>query len=235
MSVLFSGDFTIDAIPPRIAQRVVVRSHYLHRPAPCSHAWGLYLKGELIGCIMYGTPASSSLRAGICGPEHVKDVIELTRLWIDDRGPRNAESFLIGHTLRKVPKEIIVSFADASFGHRGVVYQATNWIYTGLSAKRTDWTIEGSDLHSHTLADAFTSSEIRERFGDDFKLKDRPRKHRYIFFNCSRSRRKVLLAKLRYPVVSYPKGAAVPRLNVEATEHSGMAELLGQSQFGWTK
>ena len=45
--------------------------------------------------------------------------------------------------------------------HIGTVYQATNWIYTGLSAKRTDWVIEGIDKHGQTIADKYTSKELR--------------------------------------------------------------------------
>lgn len=34
---------------------------------------------------------------------------------------------------------ILVSYADSAQGHHGYIYQATNWIYTGISAKRTEW------------------------------------------------------------------------------------------------
>jgi hypothetical protein len=105
-----------------------------------------------------------------------------------------------------VDKEIIVSFAEISAGHVGTVYQATNWIYTGLSAKRTDWTVKGIHKHGQTLSDKYrTAQGMREAFGDDFYLKERPRKHRYVFFNCDRRRKKELLAKLRYPILPYPK------------------------------
>ena len=90
-------------------------------------------------------------------------------------------------------------------GHAGTVYQATNWIYTGLSAKRTNWTIKGEEKHCQTLADKYTSTEIREKYGDRFSLVERPRKHRYVYFNCKGKRRKVLLSKLKYKVLPYPK------------------------------
>src|SRR5690606_12098825 len=90
-------------------------------------------------------------------------------------------------------------------GHFGIVYQATNWIYTGLSAKRTNWTIEGVNLHCQTIADKYTSKEIREKYGEKFKLEDRPRKHRNMCFNCGKIRKKQLLAKLKYRIEPYPK------------------------------
>jgi len=112
---------------------------------------------------------------------------------------------LIGNTIPLVDKEIIVSYAEIQQGHLGVVYQATNWIYTGLSAKRTNWTIEGIDKHCQTIADKYTSVEIREKYGSKFSLVDRPRKHRYVYFNCSKTRKRQLLKKLKYKIEAYPK------------------------------
>lgn len=154
---------------------------------------------------MYGTPSSSSLRAGVAGKEHANNVMELTRLWIDDSTPKNSESYLIGNSIKHCSKEIVVSFADTAQNHLGIVYQATNWLYTGLSAKRTDWTVEGIDKHGHTWADKHTALEMRELYGDKFSLVPRSRKHRYIFVNAKGSRRKELVSLLRYKQEPYPK------------------------------
>jgi hypothetical protein len=198
--------YTVKPISGWMARVVVIEKHYLHRACPISYAFGLFNSDDtLMGVICYGTPSSAPLRAGICGPDEVDNVIELTRLWIDDSVPRNGESYLIGNTIRLVDKQIVVSFAEIGAGHVGTVYQATNWIYTGLSAKRTNWTIEGVNLHSQTLGDKFSADEIRSKFGDAFSLQDRPRKHRYIYFNADKRRKKELMAKLRYPILPYPK------------------------------
>ncbi len=193
------------------AMDVVVKNHYLHRKAPCSFSFGMHCKesDRLVGVIVYGTPSSAPLRRGICGEEESGNVIELTRLWVEDGTPKNAESFLIGNTIKLVNKEIIVSFAEIEQGHLGIVYQATNWIYTGLSAKRTNWTISGVDKHCQTLADKYTAAEIRDKYGDKFSLVPRSRKHRYVFFNCRSNRKKELMRKLKYPILPYPKSLKI--------------------------
>ena len=160
---------------------------------------------RIVGCVIYGTPSSAPLRKGICGIDESFNVLELTRLWIEDDTPKNTESYLIGNTIKLVNKEIIVSYAEIEQGHLGIVYQATNWIYTGLSAKRTNWVIEGIDKHCQTIADKYTSKELKEKYGDKFKKVPRPRKHRYIYFNCNKRRKKELLTKLKYKIESYPK------------------------------
>jgi hypothetical protein len=199
-------DWSVKKIDNATAQEIVVRNHYLHRKAPCSQAFGLFDETDTLkGVVMYGTPSSSALRAGIAGKEHASNVLELTRLWIDDSTPKNSESYLIGNSIKHCEKEIVVSFADTSQNHLGIVYQATNWIYTGLSAKRTDWSVEGIDKHGHTWADKYTAAEMRELFGDRFTLVPRSRKHRYIYLNAKGSRKKELLALLRYEQQPYPK------------------------------
>ena len=202
------NSYYIQSIDYKTAMNAVIEHHYLHRKAPCSFAFGLFNSNSkrLVGVICYGTPSSAPLRKGICGKEEKNNVIELTRLWIEDSIPKNAESFLIGNTIPLVNKEILVSYAEDEQGHKGYVYQATNWIYTGLSAKRTNWTIKGVNKHCQTLADKYTAKEIREKFGDRFSLQPRPRKHRYVYFNCDKKRKKELLKKLHYKIQPYPKG-----------------------------
>lgn len=198
-------NYLIKQITYKNAMDMVIKNHYLHRKAPCSIAFGLFLNEELKGVVCYGTPSSSSLRKGIAGVDNVNNVIELTRLWVNDDVPKNGESYLIGNTLKKCGKEIVVSYADTAQNHLGIVYQATNWIYTGLSAKRTNWTIEGVDKHCQTIADKYTAKEIRELYGDKFSLQPRSRKHRYVYINAKGKRRKELYAQLKYPVFVYPK------------------------------
>ena len=202
-------NYYIEPISYSEAMDLVIANHYLHRRAPCSKAFGLFHRDFLdcMGVITYGVSASSTLLKGICGPEEAGNVYELTRLWVDDSVPRNGESFLIGNTLRMLDKEIIVSYADSAQNHIGVVYQATNWIYTGLSAKFKDPKIKGLEHQHHTTyANGMSNREVVERFGaENVVFVDRPRKHRYVFINASRSRKKQLLKALRYPVLAYPK------------------------------
>jgi hypothetical protein len=200
-------NYSIVQVSYKIAMELVVAEHYLHRKAPCSVAFGLFLGEEIKGVICYGTPSSATLRSGIAGPENAGNVVELTRLWVCDSVPRNGESFLIGRTLGRSGKEIVVSYAEIQQGHIGVVYQATNWIYTGLSAKRTNWVVEGLDRHCQTLADKYTADQIREKYGERFSLQERPRKHRYVYLNAKGRRKEELLASLRYKPFPYPKAS----------------------------
>lgn len=188
----------------------LLHKHYARRTAPVTHAFGAFRDGALLGVVTYGTPVSSSLRAGVCGPAWADRVLELNRLCCEPE--KNMASALVGRSLRLLPSpRIVVSYADIGVGHVGYVYQATNFLYTGLSAKRTDWTVDGLDLHGATIADKTRgmpnrAQAIREMYGDAFKLRERSRKHRYVYFVGNKRERREMQSALRYGIEPYPKG-----------------------------
>lgn len=203
------GNFFVNEIPYSLAMETVIKHHYLHRKCPCSHAYGLFdNSGRLMGCIVYGVPPSSTLLKGICGEDEMHNVYELNRLWVSDDVPKNGESFLIGNTIKLLDKEIIVSFADTSHNHIGYVYQATNFLYCGLSARFVDPKVKGfENMHHATYAHGMTMKQVKEKYGEEnVYYVERPRKHRYIYFNAKGKRKQQLLNKLKYKVLPYPKG-----------------------------
>jgi hypothetical protein len=144
---------------------------------------------------------------GICGKDYSAKVLELNRVCLLNND-KNQASFLVANSIKLLPKPtIVVSYADTNKGHVGYVYQATNFIYTGLSAIRTDWTIRGMEhKHSKTISDGMTLETIKEKYGDDFYYTERSRKHRYIYFHGTKNDKKVLLSKFLYKSEPYPKG-----------------------------
>tara|TARA_R110002033_G_C3897243_1_gene239782 strand:- start:16310 stop:16921 length:612 start_codon:yes stop_codon:yes gene_type:complete len=185
--------------------------HYAKRWPSISYAFGLFSNDELIGVVTYGTPPSAPLKRGVAGDEYKGDILELNRLCLK-YNRKNEASFLVGRSLRMLPKDkIIVSFADTEQEHKGIVYQACNFTYHGLSAKRTDWKVKGKEhLHGQTIADEFRgvknrAQAMRDKYGDDFYLKPRPRKHRYIYIIGDKRFKKAASKAIRYKQESYPK------------------------------
>jgi len=216
-----SDSILVRPIPAKEAEPWLLNRHYAKRLCPISYAFGAYLEGRLVGVVTYGTPASSPLRTGVCGEAWADKVLELNRLCCEN--DRNIASQLVGRSLRLLPKpSVVVSYADTAQGHVGYVYQATNFLYTGLSAKRTDWKVKGKEhLHGATIADESRGQEnraqwMREKYGDDFYLEARPRKHRYVYPCGSKAQRRQILDALRYKVEGYPKGES-RRYEISAT------------------
>lgn len=66
-------------------------------------------------------------------------VVELRRLCCIDDTPKNTESYFIGKMLKYLKKhtsiQVVVSYADENQGHTGVIYQASNFIHRGMTAR----------------------------------------------------------------------------------------------------
>jgi hypothetical protein len=169
----------------------ILNIHYAKRMPSISWAFGLFVNNDLAGIVTYGKPASPWLCKGIAGEENKLLVYELNRLVLKDN-IKNQASFLIAKSLRLLPAGlIIVSYADTAFGHTGYPYQATNWLYTGQTKKRTDMESNGHSRHN---------------FGDPSKRKQRSSKHRYITFTGTRRDKKRLKNLIRYKIYDfYPK------------------------------
>lgn len=201
----------VTPIPRSYCEHFVIGIHYAKRWPSISYAYGLYDDGELIGVVTYGTPPSATLKRGVAGEDYKSYVLELNRLCLK-YNRKNEASFLVGRSLKMLPKnKIIISFADTEQDHKGIVYQACNFTYHGLSAKRTDWKVKGKEhLHGQTVADEFRGVEnrakaMREKYGDDFYLAPRPRKHRYIYIVGSKSFKKKAARAIKYKQEDYPK------------------------------
>lgn len=203
----------------------ILNIHYAKRWCSVSYAFGLFDNNELIGCVTYGSPASPRVCEGICGKEHAKKVLELNRLVLKYNRPNEA-SFLIAKSLKMLPQpSIVLSYADTAQEHVGYVYQATNWIYLGLSEIRTDRIfIDGTKQKHGRHVISTDIDNIKERT----VLVQRPRKHRYLQIIANKLTKKSLLSSLKYNIVSkYPKGG-----NHKQVDSSASKALLIPIQMG---
>jgi hypothetical protein len=198
--------YSVAPIQAQDADYLILNVHYAKRRPSITYAFGLFNAGELVGVVTYGTPASSTLLRGICGDDWAQHVLELNRLVLVNNQPHEA-SRLVGASLKLLPKpSIIVSYADTKQKHEGIVYQATNFMYTGLSSKFRDPVVRGLEHQHHaTYAHGLTNAQLIEKYGaDNVYFIERSRKHRYIIFVGSKTQRKQMLKDLRYEIQPYP-------------------------------
>ena len=199
-------DFLEDSVPDKQVRRItysdakpfILNVHYARRMPSINYAFGLFVNGELVGVVTYGVPASHPLCIGIAGRENQRNVLELNRLVILPKyNGKNYASFLVGRSLKMLPnRTFVVSYADTAWSHVGYVYQATNFLYTGLSAKRVD-TYQPNGLHPRAYDKSNHSSWHQTR----------SRKHRYVYLVGDKRTKKQMRKELKYKVIDkYPKG-----------------------------
>ena len=176
----------------------LLKIHYARRMPCITDAFGLFLNGKLIGVVTYGIPASNQLCVGIAGKKNKDKVKELNRLvLLPNYNGKNYASYLVSKSLKMLDNgTFVVSYADTSWGHQGYIYQATNFLYTGLSAKRTD-VYQPNGLHPRAY-DKDNHSNLRQT---------RSRKHRYIYLVGDKKTKKQMKKELLYKIYDkYPKG-----------------------------
>jgi len=193
--------YTVKSIAKHLCKEWLLHKHYAKRIPSISYAFGLFDK-DLIGICTLGSPPSRALCVGVCGKHNSHKVLELNRLCVNDNLERNVLSYFVGSCLKLLKNElIIVSYADTSMSHNGYIYQATNWIYTGLSAKRTErYDINNPNRHSKSV------TEQRGVNYEDLAIRERPQKHRYIYFTGNKKQIRKLKQELNYNIEPYPKG-----------------------------
>ena len=210
-SMSIKNKYLVKPIDSYLCKEWCLKKHYAKRLPPIEFAFGLFDNdGITQGIVTYATPVSSTLRELWQGKYKL---MELNRLVINDGLQKNTLSFFVSQSLKMLPKPLVIaSYADTSQNHHGYIYQATNWIYTGLSSPFKDYYIKGKEhLHHGTVFDLSRGQEnrvewLRQKFGDDLILIDRPRKHRYFIFIGNKKDCKNMLTMLPYKQEPYPKG-----------------------------
>jgi hypothetical protein len=140
----------------------------------------------------------------------------LLRLFSFDWCPKNIESYCIAQSIKflktNYPKiKILVSYADASVGHVGYIYQASNWLYIGNSSPEPEIFIDNIKRHRRDLYDKYGTSSIKKLkdiLGEKLQIGKKNKKYKYIYIlGNSKKEHKELIIKLKVKIINdYPKG-----------------------------
>lgn len=201
-------------IPLARALRIIERYEWLGTTGRCEAAYGLILGKTLLGVACFGKPPGTE-SLNVCGPDLRDRTICLERGACVHWAPKNAASFLISRAVRLARAdhgwEIFVAYADEQAGEIGTVYQASNWAYLGCGvgrghsgARETYRKPDGKIVSSRTMRAACGSKSAALASGwtvAGLSLN----KHKYVWFEGTRSRRRQLRAACRFSFKPYPK------------------------------
>lgn len=196
------------------AARMVETYHYAHRVPSIVVAVGMFVDEVLAGVCTYGIPPAPEVQ-GACGEEYKQNTIELNRLFVFDEVGKNGESWLIGQSFKLMPNNyfVLISYADKGQNHTGYIYQATNWLYTGLSSPggtSSEMLINGKRISGKGCFNIYGTQSIGQLsdMGLVVTREKRTIKHRYVYFLGNKRQRKELRKALKWPVLPYPKNVA---------------------------
>ena len=209
-----------------VVYKLVTDKHYAGTWTASSNMYAVYYDcGEhqffsgkelkLIGVVLYGNPVGFRVVKSICEEFTDDDVLELKRLWIEDGYGKNIESYVISQTLKMLKNDspqskVVISYADPGANHKGIIYRASNWLYQGNDIGMGD-----AYMYRYPNTDNWLSDRaIGEQLGTnglqgvlskvpDMEYRKKLRKHRYIYFLCSKKEKKRLIKELKHPLVDY--------------------------------
>jgi hypothetical protein len=207
------------------AQRIIKTYEWLGNMGTTEYCFGLYFGPYLAGVECFGRTAGTNVAASVCGPEYANRVITLARGACVDWAHPHSASFLIRRACNLMVEKgynIFIAYSDEEAGEMGTVYQASNWLYCGMTGRSEKFRTPDGKVRDARLVHAYTRDrrgmvdheyrtkcsrdEMRKQMiadGCEF-FKGQP-KHRYVgVYGDMRIKRAVLKA-LRWPIESYPK------------------------------
>ena len=112
---------------------------------------------EWCGVVLYGTGANNNLASQYNLKQG--NVLELVRMALNGKQESTGKALALSLKLLKKAMplcKLLISYADKDQNHNGIIYQATNWIYTGTSMinkKDASYIIDGKRIHGKTISD----------------------------------------------------------------------------------
>jgi hypothetical protein len=189
----------------KTCEMFVRQKHYSRRASIFWAGFALVEDGLIQGVAVYGQPSPPIQKHAFTAREF--KLYELARVVVQTK-TKNAASFLVGRSLKMLDTPCaVVSYADSEQGHCGIIYQATNWIYTGATVSHDHmYMVDGKRTHPMTLRDrGITNPKEWAKDNGIATVKPLP-KHRYFFICGNKRERRTMAASLNYETISdYPK------------------------------
>lgn len=189
-----------------ICDEFVSKKHYSRRPSIFWEGFGLEESGKITGVVVYGQPSPAIQKHAFIDRDF--RFFELSRIVIQSK-TKNAASFLISNSIKMIDKLpcAIISYSDTEQNHCGIVYQATNWLYTGATMSHDkQYIVDGKKMHPMSLRDIGITDPTRWAKENNIEMVKPMIKHRYFQFAGSKIDKKNMINKLKYKIVSpYPK------------------------------
>jgi len=190
--------------------------HYARRePNIVQDAFGLFDDGECIGVVTYSQPSSPKIAQSVVSERWRSAVVELSRLVVSADAPANSAGFLVARSLRLLASpRIVVSYADASVGHVGYVYQATSFDYCGVGPEARYVRLSSGELiHPRSLTSSkVATAPVDWAISNGHTVEIVPGKHRYLKVIGSARQRRAIYRDIRWERQDYPKGDSARQL-----------------------
>jgi len=203
--------YNIIRVSSSVAKDLIVKYHYSHTWSRCKYAIGLTKNDSLVGVAVYGSPVGRLAVQSISSEIKQGEVLELTRLWINDSERKNAESWFISKTIQWLKKHdtqirVLISYADPSQGHDGGIYRASNWLHQGNidGTHSFSYRIGNKRIHARAAGSIYGTNDLKtlQSIIGDIKIANNQQKIRYLYILDTKNKEQIL-DTLKHPIKKY--------------------------------
>lgn len=200
--------FYVRLLDRNVANQIIIANHYSRRVYRASTLHlGVWVEGEMLGVLQYGYAMNPASAGSVVAGTAMNEYLELNRMWLDDRAPRNSESRALAASIRLIRRlrpavKWIQSFADERCGLFGTVYQAAGFTYHG-EHRGIFWELDGEYYHNSLVTNGRTATSPRAAY---IRANlDRATRHELRQFRYLRFLQRRFAKACRHPVRPFPK------------------------------
>lgn len=196
-----SVNFKLNFCTFQAAKYAVENWHYSQNmPNGKLFTLGVWEEGKFIGAIVFGRGANNNMLKpyGL----DVTEGCELVRIALKEHKTPVSKIVKVAILMLKRfnPKlKMIVSYADTAQDHLGVIYQASNWIYTGSARSTNLYLYNGRYRHQRSINLAIAGGKLNREQANQLPQLPASNKHRYIYILDDSIKDLVLKLKKPYP------------------------------------
>ena len=180
--------------------------HYAKSVPSVQYGFNIYNDAdEWCGVVCFGGGASPNL--GKPYELYHGEVLELVRVALN--GKQHTTSQCVAACMRELHRinplvRLLVSFADIDQGHTGTIYQATNWLYEGVTLRneRCAFIVHGEKMHPKTVYSRGWKQSLpwlKEHIDENASIFYGKGKHKYIYCYDKKLARKYRKTAREYP------------------------------------
>ena len=172
--------------------------HYAKSVPTVQYAYNVYNgDNEWCGVIVFGGGANNNLASSF--DMNSGEVLELERVALN--GKQEQTSKAVALALKQLHKDdplckIVVSYSDHRQKHIGTIYQATNFLYLGVTVTSdTQYFYKGKWTHERTI----NSKKDRDLLKQTLRKRENSNKFKYVYVYDKKLREKIRVKAKAYP------------------------------------
>ena len=227
MPILWNGNIMLELkwVDYKTAKYSVLNWHYSKSmPVGKMNYIGVWENNKFIGCVVYGQ--------GACPYYHKRfnisnlEICELLRVALDKHEIQTSK--IISISLKMVKKKnnklkCIISFADSNQGHIGILYQASNFYYLGISKEKYSYIYKGKKYHDRNITNdgiikTFNGYKLFPKKSECKKVLEYG-KYRYIYLYDNN-----IKDKIKNIIKPYPKKICVENIDSDVNSIPAIKE-----------